>query len=443
MVAAAHAETAGFLAEERDRCPTLTFQTKSFHLTLVAMLNEQVAYFVGVLTRARFIAGNRGRVECAAARIVFIAILLAPSCLPARAADETPSARTVQRGGPSLERTATVQWQRVPLQNALSRLKPVFLEPVFVDRRVDPAQRVSLEIEGATFSEVLQKLSAASSLGYSEFQSIHYLGPTAAAEQLRTVAAVRRAEAGRLPARSRAALELKQAVTWPRLTEPRQLITSLVERRGWRIDHAERIPHDLWAAGELPSIAFSDQLTLLLIGFDLTFEIKAAGQTLEIVPLKELTIRREYELPTRSSNAIEPLRQVLGEAKSHRLQEKTLIVDARVEQHERLAELLRGRSPAAPVGDRTRQTKRVFTLRVEEQPVGAVLNELASRLGWSLEIDSEAIRAAGLSLDRRVSFSVENGDEDELLEAALSPAGLDYGREGKRLRIVPRGEELE
>jgi hypothetical protein len=302
---------------------------------------------------------------------------------------------------------------------------------------------VSLEIERATLSEVLESLSSAASLGYSKLQSVHYLGPTAAAEQLRTVAVVRLAAASQLPARDRAAFELKQRITWPRLTEPRQLITTLAAKRGWRIDRAERIPHDLWTAGELPAVAFGDQLTFLLIGFDLTFEIKPAERALEILPLKDVTIRREHQLPSRLSAASEPLRQMLGNAKSHRLEATRLIVDARVEQHERLAELLRGRSSAAPSDRSAKRTKRAYTLRVQEQPVGAVVNEIVARVGWSLEIDSEAIRAAGLSLDSRVSFSVENGDEDELLEAALRPAGLDYRRDGARLRIVPRVVEAQ
>jgi hypothetical protein len=73
--------------------------------------------------------------------------------------------------------------------------------------------------------------------------------------------------------------------------------------------------------------------------------------------------------------------------------------------------------------------------------VGAVLNELSARLGWSIETDNEAIRAAGLSLEKRVSFSVANSDEDALLDALLRPAGLDYRREGEKLLIVPRESE--
>jgi hypothetical protein len=335
----------------------------------------------------------------------------------------------------------TIEWKRVPLQNALGRLKEEFDEPVFVDRRVDPTQRVSLEIEGAILGQVLRRISATASLGYSKLSPIHYLGPPEAAEQLRTVAAAREADISRLPARLRTALEVKKPMSWPRLTEPRQLITEVVARRGWRIGGAERIPHDLWPAGELPPMSLPKQLTLLLIGFDLNFAIKPAERTLEIMPLEPVTIRREYRLPSRSAAAIEPLRQVLAESKSHRLDSTNLIVDARIEQHEQLAELLSSRAVEARAGRVARQTRQLYTLRVQEQPVGTVLNELAARIGWSMDVDSEAIRAAGLSLERRVSFSVENSGEDELLEAVLLPAGLNYVREGERLRIVPRATD--
>jgi hypothetical protein len=58
-------------------------------------------------------------------------------------------------------------------------------------------------------------------------------------------------------------------------------------------------------------------------------------------------------------------------------------------------------------------------------------------LNWTIEIDDEAVRAAGRTLDARVSFAVENVDERELLNALLRPAGLDFRREGERIKIVP------
>jgi hypothetical protein len=94
------------------------------------------------------------------------------------------------------------------------------------------------------------------------------------------------------------------------------------------------------------------------------------------------------------------------------------------------------KKPARPRS--TSGTQQVYTLRVQEKPVGAVLHELGQRLKWSIQIDEDAIRAAGKSLDERVSFSVENADREKLLDALLTPAGLEYSITGEQIRVLPR-----
>ena len=336
----------------------------------------------------------------------------------------------------STRRTVTIHWDRVPLRDALPRLAEVFEEPVFVDRRVDPNRRLSLNVKAASLDDVLAAIAAESSLGVSRLGALAYLGPRPAAEQLRTVATLRRDEAARLTAGRRAGLLRQEPINWPRLTDPRGLVTTLIERAGWRAAQTERSPHDLWAAGSLPELTLSEQLTVLLIGFDLTFQVNAGRRTVEIVPLAPATIGRRYRLPSRPSDPVALLQQQLPRAVA-RVEGETMWVEARVEDHERLMELL-GRSAARSTAGRPRpESRQVYTLRVEQQPVGAIIGELAERLHWPLEIDAASIEAAGLSLDTRVSFSVENSDKAELLDALLRPAGLDYRQVNGRLRIVP------
>ena len=45
---------------------------------------------------------------------------------------------------------ATVHWQGVPLSETLDRLKQLFNDPVFVDRRVDPSVRVTLDMSASS-----------------------------------------------------------------------------------------------------------------------------------------------------------------------------------------------------------------------------------------------------------------------------------------------------
>jgi hypothetical protein len=349
------------------------------------------------------------------------------------------SARAQNRA-PSVTRTATIHWDQVPLADAVRRLAETFEVVVFFDRRADPTLRVSLDARNTNVTQALDRTAAAANLGVSQLGGVMYLGPRAAAERLRTLATLRGEEVGRLPAGLRTGLLEKRPLSWPRLAEPRALVAAAVTERGWQLAGETRIPHDAWAAGRLPQLSLADQLTLLLAGFDLTFRLVVANRTIEIVPFSEaVLVTRRY-----------PLRY--GEADAARLRQQfpTLAIEvtgnsaavhARLEDHQRLAEWLAGpatrpttRPPAGPA-------KSVFTLRVEEQSVQAVIDALKQKLDWKLEVDVEVIRAAGLSLDRRVSFEVKNADQDELLKALLQPAGLDYQREGERLKIVPLKEE--
>jgi hypothetical protein len=119
-----------------------------------------------------------------------------------------------------------------------------------------------------------------------------------------------------------------------------------------------------------------------------------------------------------------------------------LTLEGRWEAHQQLQQLLdelidgATATPRQPTRRQT-QTRQVFTLRVAEQPVGSLIRQLAERLDLDVHWDEQALAAAGVSLERRVSFAVENVDQDGLFDAALRPAGLTYRRDGRRLEIVP------
>lgn len=292
--------------------------------------------------------------------------------------------------------TATIHWQGVPLRDAIGRLKPLFDEPVFVDRRVNPDMKVTLDIAAQSAEQVLAGIAVDQELGVGRLGRLVYLGPKAAADQLRPLATLRAREIARLPADVRTSLMARKQLSWPRLSEPRQIAAGVVDQSGWRIANPEQIPHDLWAANELPELSVAEQLTVLLIGFDLTFELRAADRSIQIVPIVGTTGTR----PTRTA----PSRSTASATAKH------------------------------PTGG----TKQVYTLRVQEKPVGAVLHELATRLHWSIQIDEDAIRAAGKSMDQRVSFSVENSDQDKLLGALLTPAGLEYHLDGEQIKVTPQ-----
>jgi hypothetical protein len=60
-----------------------------------------------------------------------------------------------------------------------------------------------------------------------------------------------------------------------------------------------------------------------------------------------------------------------------------------------------------------------------------------------LRIDRPAVEAAGISLDKRISVSVQNVTVDELFRAIAAKAGLAYRRRGRMVEIgaPPRGAQ--
>jgi hypothetical protein len=333
---------------------------------------------------------------------------------------------------------ATIHWDHVPLGEAVARLADVLEVDVLVDRRVDPNQRVSLTARDASAEEILAQLAADRSLGVSHLGTLLYLGPRAAADELRTLAAVRQQEVAGLPGEERAALDRKQVANWPRLTEPRQLVVGLLRERGWDVRQAELIPHDLWPAGRLPALTLSDQLTALLVGFDLTFRLVPGRRAVEIVAIDEpVRLARRYQLPAGSPLDVHILRRQFPEASVH-VEGQSLQLVGQLEDHERLTEMLQRQGARREAIPQKRPARRVFTLHVEDQPVGTVLRQLERQLGLEIDVDDAAVRAADLSLDRRVSLAVEGVGLDELLDALLAPAGLDYERDAERVRVFPR-----
>jgi hypothetical protein len=335
--------------------------------------------------------------------IAFVATILVPGIVYAQI-EKQPSGRGARAsanadGGSTVGRpptSTTIHWQSVPLRDTLDRLRQTFQASIIVDRRVDPNERVTLDIEATSAEQALGGIADSCGLDVARLGKLLYLGPASASGRLRPLANLRTHDAAKLPADIRNAVLKRQPLEWPRLSEPRPLITSLVERNGWRVVDSEKIPHDLWAANELPDLNLAEQLTVLLLGFDLTFEFQSEDRTVRIVPLKA----NVAPAPAHNARSGSPTK-----------------------------------IPAAqPVGG----TKQVYTLHVQEKPVGAVLHELANRLHWNLRIDENAIRAAGKSLDQRVSFSVENADQDKLLEALLTPAGLEFRDEGEQILITPQ-----
>jgi hypothetical protein len=344
-----------------------------------------------------------------------------------------------------LAKPVSITWQEVPLSTALERLAETQAIAIWQDRRIDLNVPITLTVADQPLSDVFAAIGQQAGAAAVPFAGVIYIGPQQTADELATLAALARQPLAKAPAAARTMWLKSQAWSFPRLSEPRQLLNELAAAADAKVQNEEQVPHDLWPARELPALATIDRAVLLLAGFDLTCRVSEEGSQLEVTPItRPVAIAQEYRVPNSRSAAFNAAVAELGDATSMGEGSHPTIT-ARVEEHERLKAALTGRptgAVAAAAAMRTASERsagsaledRRFTLTIENKPLAPVLNQLAAQLNLQLEWDA-AIPDSAAGRNVLVSCQVEKADLDGLLQALLKPAGLTCERQESRISI--------
>jgi hypothetical protein len=317
---------------------------------------------------------------------------------------------------------------------------------VSLDRRVDPQRLVKLQVN-APLQEVFETIVAehntqhahadvwplpAERLAVTRLGDVIVIGPSATNALLRTIAENRRLEVAKLPSTTKTNWLRTHPLSWPVGSTPREILQAWAKTASIRVTNLNDMPHDVWAAAQLPAMNSIDALTLLLSNFDMTFRISGNGSQMQLDSIGDgdRVIEKLYSGGADPQGLANDIAAALPEAKIE-MRGQQLVINARVEEHEWISgERDRTDSPVAGT--------QVHTLKVENQPVGELIEYLAERLKFQVRWDDQAIADAGISRDTLVSFEVVKQPLDKLLEAVLSPAGLAHQREGDIVRISPK-----
>lgn len=338
-----------------------------------------------------------------------------------------------------LDRRTTIILDGQALGAALQRLGSTLGVPLWVDRRVDVGAPASIAARDESVAEILRQLGTPKGLAAKETAGVVYFGPAKSADELATLLALARQQVNGLAADRRSRWLARRASSWSALSEPRRLVSDVAEAAGARLSRSADVPHDLWPARELPPMAAIDRLTLLLIGFDLAPQISRDGRELSVAPMRRpVEIVRLYGATGKQAAAVQAVVDESPEPKP-RVEHRAgrLQVSARWEVHERIAELAANRAadptpaPAQPAPNR----KQVYTITIQKKPLGAVLEQLGTQIGFAVEWDDALARAKPQAKTALVSCQVERATLDELLAALLEPAGLSHTRKDGRVTI--------
>ena len=339
-----------------------------------------------------------------------------------------------------MDATVDIVWSGNPLRQALHNLSRAQRVAVFLDRRVDPEQRVDVKLAAMSLTSVLRQIAASRQLGVAMLGPVAYFGPLDSASRIRTLAAVREEEVRQLRSAAARRLLHPKRMAWADFASPRDLLAQLAEEGGVELGGVERVPHDLWAAADLPPLSWVDRVTLIAIQFNLTFRIEEDGRKMQLVSVPEsVLLVRSYPSGVNPAAMVERFSS-LAPAAQVKVVSGRVYVRGLLEDHERIASpatALRADSSAKhppPSGAKIL----VSRFAVQEKPVGKVLEQMAIMLKLELHMDRQALQEAGISLDQRVSVQVENGSIDDALRGLLRTTPLAYRRQGNVVEIVPK-----
>lgn len=333
-----------------------------------------------------------------------------------------------------LSSVVSISWSNIPLAQALKSLSVSQHLAIVLDRRIDPQQPIQLTLSQEPLQTILQRIGQHLKLGYCQLGPVAYFGPPLAARRLRTLAALRLEEVRPLGAAGSRKLLVLRTSHWDDLAEPRRLLSDLAEEAGVKIIGAEKIPHDLWPAADLPPLTWIDRLTLLAAQFDLAFRIDKSGQEVELLSMPARPVlSRTYQAGRDGNTLLKRWAKALPHAQLA-LEGNKIRLDGLLEDHELVEHRLRG-TPT----QRTTVTagKEVYQLSIQNTALDQVVRQLGQRLNLEFQWDRAAIDTAGITIEQLISVKVQNASLDELMRAVLQGTGLTFRRKDRAISIYP------
>lgn len=331
-----------------------------------------------------------------------------------------------------LERPLDLAWDDVPLRDGLNRLAEVHRVAIFLDRRIDPDQKMQLSVQGEPLELVLLRIATLAGGATCQVGDVIYLGPESTAERLPTVAELQSQFARSHGSAELAKLLERRPYQWPEAATPRQILEDIAQSAGLQWNQlGQTIPHDLWPAVALPPLRKTELLSLVLAGFDASYRLGSAveGVRLEPIPIPAtVTLTKTYPFEGDVPAVLAQVRELYPDVEIDS-DGRQLVVTGSQQHQAAIAKFLRGRPVRRRVaGDPEKR----YTLTVQEQPFGPVVRQLGNQLGLTVSLPE----VEPAVLNRRISFSVQEVDLVGLLDAVFAGSGFTYDLAEDQLAVV-------
>jgi hypothetical protein len=355
----------------------------------------------------------------------------------------------------ALDAPLSGSWVNAELRTLLSRIAETRRTALFLDRRLDPNRVLTFDSTGKTLRESLVEIVEPADAAMTQLGSTVVLAPIPAAGRLRTLAQLRVEELSAVVAGAKGtavkprllSMAERRTLRWNDLDEPKSILELIATRWKLTIDGLDRVPHDLWAGGVLADVNASEALTIVLNGFDLTFEWLPDASGVRLVPVPEtVTLERRYA-PPRTVPLAEAIQKWTSEIPGLDAEAdgKEIRIRGTLEQHEAVAALLKpgaksttGSKPTKPVkGGPVPLARRTFTLKTRDAPASAILDKL-KQSGLDIRYDAKQLREDGVDLSKTIALDLSAATTRELFDAICKPIGARFVVDGEMVKIFAK-----
>lgn len=359
---------------------------------------------------------------------------------------------TGRRFEEALEKNLSLAWKGQNLRDGLQKLSETRQVAILLDRRIDPGQQMSLQVQNVSLKALLNLIANEAVADVSLLGTTIYIGPAATAARIRTVEEIAASQlvSDRTAVNSdvstaqqtRRSFELLQrhTLSWPDLSTPQELLERISERYALQIESLDRVPHDLWGRSVIPSATSSQLLIAVLAQFDLSFEWTRNRNAIRIIPMPQAPrIERTFTLKRGTESMILPeLKQRLP-LLTMKTTGRRLTVAGTVEQLELVEALIHPERSRAPSRTHPRPAAGgiiTFTFAADA-PLIAFLNTLEQQAGYDFQYDADALDKAGIDLEKRIRLEASELTAEEVFQKMFPPQNIAFKVDGKTVHLTP------
>ena len=363
---------------------------------------------------------------------------------------ETTSQTSNANDEPNWDGLTGVIWNERPLRETLANFAAHNRLGFLLDRRVDPGTLISLDIKQTPVRDVFERAAEQCGLATCEFETLIYIGPVEAAEQLRLLSILRGEQLGKLPMVQRETMLAPRSFSAEILDSPKETLQRLAAEIGFDGTAFDRLPHDVWPKIDFPNEPASTIFSLILIGFDSTFAVSKDATKLAPIPIpRELVVTREYKGPIARQLTepellqlapdalIAPIPQGVGvEAPLEQLAKIEMLIAKRTKESERENRPINRANQSQDADDAAvRLQHERFTVAKLDASLDQALKAFADRMQLELILDEKSFEAKNVRLDTRISTSFEQATFTEVFEKCLTPIGAKFRINGNTITV--------